>query len=194
MYIDKSLKFNKHIHHISNIVSRNIGIISRVRYCVDYRTARMLYSSLVLPYLQYCCMIWGNNYDSQLNKLIILQKRAVRLIDCVYPPVSSAPIFKKYNLLKLIDIAKLQLLLVMHKFVTKRLPEVLTKLFNLYPADRSNTRLVQHLQQPFSNRNYRLFTSRYLGPKLWNELMTPKFTLVSDIPLSKSVIKNIIRV
>ena len=193
VYIDKSLKFNKHIHHISNIVSRNIGIISRVRYYIDYRTAHMLYNSLILPYLQYCCMIWGNNYDSQLNKLITLQKRAIRLIDCVYPPVSSAPIFKKYKLLKLTDIAKLQLLLVMHRFITKRLPDALIKLYDLHPAERSGTRLVQHLLQPFSNRNYRLFTSRYLGPKLWNDLMTQRFTLLSDIPQSKLIIKNIIK-
>ena len=68
-------------------------------------------------------MIWGFNYDSQLMKLAILQKKAVRLIEYVYPPHSSEPIFKKYNILKLVDMIKSQMLLVIHKFVTGQLPQ-----------------------------------------------------------------------
>ena len=63
--IDKSLKFTKHIANISNVISRNIGIFARVRYFLDKRTALILYNSLILPYLNYCCLIWGINYNSQ---------------------------------------------------------------------------------------------------------------------------------
>ena len=193
VFIDKSLKFTKHISYICGIISRNIGIIARTRYYIDKKTAHLLYNCLVLPHLSYCCMIWGINYESQLNKLFILQKRAVRLIEHVYPPNSSEPIFKMYNLLKLNDIARSQLLLVMHKFITGQLPKVFDKLYNLHPTNNLNTRQIQHLIQPFSNRNYRLFTSGCLGPKLWNDLMPPLFTLLNDIPTSKRIIKNIIR-
>ena len=55
--IDKSLKFTTHIANISNVISRNIGIIARVRYFLDKRTAHILYNSLILPYLNYCCLI-----------------------------------------------------------------------------------------------------------------------------------------
>ena len=72
-------------------------------------------------------MIWGINYESQLKKLFILQKRAVRLIEHVYPPNSSEPIFKMYNLLKLNDIARSQFLIVMHTFITGKLPKVFDK-------------------------------------------------------------------
>ena len=114
--IDKSLKFTKHIANISNVITRNIGIIARVRYFLDKRTAHILYNSLILPYLNYCCLIWDINYNSQVEKLVVLQKRAVRLIEYVYPPHSSEPIFKKYNILKLPDLAKSQMLIVMHNF------------------------------------------------------------------------------
>ena len=84
--IDKSLKFTKHIANIPNVISRNIGIIARVRYFLDKRTAHILYNSLILPYLNYCCLIWAINYNSQVEKLVVLQKRAVSLIEYVYPP------------------------------------------------------------------------------------------------------------
>ena len=191
--IDKSLKFTTHIDHISSIMSRNIGIIARIRYCIDKRTAHILYNSLILPYLNYCCMIWGINYSSQLNKIVILQKRAVRLIEYVYPPHSSEPIFKQYNILKLPDIAKSQMLTVMHKFITKQLPTAFDIIYALYETSSPYRRQIKHLKQPFSNRNYRLFTTSCLGPKLWNEIIAPKFPNLYDIPSSKIIIKRVVR-
>lgn len=191
--IDKSLKFTKHIDQVSNIIGRNIGIISRIRFCIDKRTAHLLYNSLILPYINYCCMIWGSNYDSQLMRLVILQKRAVRLIEYVYPPFSSEPIFKKYNILKLADIVKSQMLLVMHKFVTGQLPQSFDNTYKLCVTRSPHRRQAYHLQQPFSNRNYRLFTTSCLGPKLWNAIIAPRFPCLNDVPTSKNVIKKITR-
>ena len=190
--IDKSLKFTKHIDYISSIIGRNIGIISRIRYCIDKRTAFLLYNSLILPYLNYCCMIWGSNYNSHLLKLVTLQKRAVRLIEYVYPPHSSEPIFRQFNILKLADMVQSQMLLVMHKFITHKLPVAFDKIYETHQGF-SNRRHVTHLKQPFSNRNYRLFTTTYHGPKLWNSIMAPKYPCLDDVPTSKSFIKNFIR-
>ena len=66
----------------------------------------------------------------------VLQKRAVRLIEHVYPPHSSEPIFKKCSILKLTDLAKSQILLVMHTFETNQLPLVFDKIYQLN-ADNS---------------------------------------------------------
>ena len=192
VFIDKSLKFSHHVHYLSSIISRNVGIIARMRYCLDKRTTHLLYNGLILPYLNYCCLIWGVNYASQLTKLLILQKRAVRLIEHVYPPHSSEPIFKKYSILKLADIAKSQMLLVMHKFVTNQLPPAFGKIYELNTDNSPHRRQLRHIKQPFSNRNYRLFTTSCLGPKLWNDIIAPQFSCLQDIPTTKSTIKKLI--
>ena len=41
----------------------------------------MVYNSLILPYLMYCTEIWGNTYEHRIRDLVLLQKRAVRIID-----------------------------------------------------------------------------------------------------------------
>ena len=192
VYIDNKLKFTKHIEYTAKIVSRNIGIIARTRHYIDKKTTLLLYNALVLPHLNYCCLIWGNNYITQIEKLIVLQKRAVRLIERISPPQSSKPIFRKYNLLKLVDIAKTQTLVVMHKFLTNDLPENIRNLFELARND-NNTRQIQHFKQPFSNRNYRLFISRYTGPKLWNDILAPYFGDIENVTPSKRVLKKILR-
>lgn len=191
--IDKYLKFSTHINRVSAIVSRNIGIIARNRYFIDSKSAYILYNTLVLPHLNYCCMIWGINYRSHLIKLITLQKRAVRLIDNIHLPQSSQPTFKRYKILRLEDIAKSQMLILMHKFLIKQLPEAFDSLYSIRQRQEHNTRQQSHLNQPFSNRNYRLSTSTCIGPRLWNDICAEMFPLISDIPNSKHIIKNIIR-
>ena len=178
----------------ASLVNRHIRrFTGRVRFYIDKKTTHLLYNSLILPYLNYCCMIWGSNYHSQLARLVILQKRAVRLIEHVYPPQSSEPIFMQYNILKLGDIVKSQMLLIMHKFINNQLPNVFENLYEISVTDFSGTRQVNHLKQPFSTRNYRLFTSSYLGPKLWNAIIAPQYPRLDEVPTSKNIMKNIIR-
>ena len=39
-----------------------------------------LYNSITVPYLLNCNLIWGGAANTHLNKLLILQKRALRII------------------------------------------------------------------------------------------------------------------
>ena len=153
----------------------------------------MLYNSMILPYLNYCCILWGINYASQLNRLVVLQKRAVRLIMKVYPPTSSEPIFQEFKILKINEIATIQMILVMHKFLIDALPESLKKLYNKEDIVR-NRRMNKHLKEPFSNRNYLHFITTIKGPKLWNSICAPHFPNIKDITRSKPEIKNIYKV
>jgi len=50
------------------------------------------------------------------------------------------------------------MILVMHRFLIGELPESLNKLYNKENIIR-NRRQKRHLKEPFSNQNYRLFTT-----------------------------------
>ena len=102
------------------------------------------------------------------KKLLILQKIAVRIIEGIYPPQSASQGFKKYYFLKVQDIAKMQMMLVMHRYICNILPEPMQLLFNVCINSNYWTRQSKHFQCIFSNTNYRLFTIACLGPKLWN--------------------------
>lgn len=80
LIIDSKLNWKSHIKHIQGKVSKTISIINKAKYYLDYHALLLLYYSLVFPYLTYCVVVWGNNYKSSLHPLIILQKRAVRII------------------------------------------------------------------------------------------------------------------
>ena len=84
--IDSNMKFESHINSITNIVSRNIDIIARTRQFVARKQLIQMYNSLIYPYINYCCFICGSGYENQIRKLVILQKRAMRIIEGITPP------------------------------------------------------------------------------------------------------------
>src|SRR6218665_144936 len=63
----KSVKFLG--TQISNKVSKNIGILSRISYKLPAHTLISLYYSLIYPYLAYCNMIWSSNYVTRISHL-----------------------------------------------------------------------------------------------------------------------------
>ena len=72
--LDSKLTWNKHITEIENKISKNIGVISRARNILHTKELQTLYCSLILPYLNYGVLLWGNNYQSSLNRIIKLKK------------------------------------------------------------------------------------------------------------------------
>ena len=74
-----------------------------------------MYYSLIYPYLHYCNIVWGNNFDCYLYPLETLQKRAVRNICHAIFLAHSEPLFKNSNLLTLRDIHKYLVLIYMYK-------------------------------------------------------------------------------
>lgn len=61
-------------------IAKPIGVINKVKDFILVHARRQLYCTLILPYLQYCNIVWGNCYSTNLDKIFKLQKRAVRII------------------------------------------------------------------------------------------------------------------
>ena len=77
MIINSTLTWKDHIQTISNKVSKSIGIILRVRNNVNDNKLLTLYHTLLLPYYNYCKIMWA---AQRVDKRFIKQKKAVRII------------------------------------------------------------------------------------------------------------------
>ena len=69
----------------------------------------MLYYSLIYPYFYYCNIVWASTYKTNLRRLVILQKRIIRIINKSHFNAHTEPIFKDLGILKFNDIHLLQL-------------------------------------------------------------------------------------
>ena len=70
-------------HHIDRViikVSRPVGLIAKLRHFLPMHTLLNIYQALIAPYLTYCLTVWDQACKSYLDKLLKLQKRALRFI------------------------------------------------------------------------------------------------------------------
>ena len=80
IYINENLSWMDHISYISNKLSKSIEILYCVSSIINIDALRNLYCTLILPYLSYCAMVWGNTYTTNLMPLYLKQKKAIRIV------------------------------------------------------------------------------------------------------------------
>ena len=66
--IDSNLTWKYHISHVASKISRDAGIIARLRHFTSFSTLEHVYRSLIYPYLSYGLVAWGLAARSHLEK------------------------------------------------------------------------------------------------------------------------------
>ena len=77
---DKNLTWKNHIDVITTKISRNIGLIAKLRHFLPRKTIINIYQALIYPILSYGIVAWGQACKTYLDKILILQKRVIRMI------------------------------------------------------------------------------------------------------------------
>ena len=159
--LDSKLKFDSHIRSVCRKVSKSIGILYKLKEYMSDRMLMNLYYSMIYPYLIYGNLIWGGTYSTHLNPLLLLQKRAVRIISKSSYLSHTDPIFSKLEILKLCDVHKY----LVSQYVFKRKNSFLS---NITPF--RSTRQQHNLVSCFQRLTVCQHSLSYSGPKIWNTL------------------------
>ena len=169
--IDYQLTWQNHIQSVQTKVAKAIGAMFRIKNKVDNNILLMIYNTLILPHLSYCCEIWGNTYNTRLNSLILLQKRAVRLVGNIGWNEHSTEIFKQYRILKLCDLVKYQTCILMYKANRGILPEnVQSNFHKIKDVHEYNTRTKNNFFTYHVSLTLRKMSVNSKGITLWNSL------------------------
>jgi hypothetical protein len=88
------------ISYVARKISKSVGIIYKASFFLFKSTLRKLYFSLVYPYLQYCKTVWDSTYPTNLNRIILLQKHIIRILDKQPFDAHTDPLFIKLKILK----------------------------------------------------------------------------------------------
>ena len=116
---------------------------------------------------QYCTLLWANSYYSHLQKLRLLQKKAMRIISNADYLAHSSKLFLNLKLLKLDDIMKFQLGTFMYKLKYNKLPSAIPHMFVTNENIHShNTRNKNGYLIPNVRTNCRKFTVNSFPQKL----------------------------
>ena len=104
-------------------------MIAKLRHFALSSVLTNIYKSLILPYLTYGLVAWGNASKNYLNKIVVLQKRVLRLIYFVDRKERAIPLFVNAKILPITFLyyeAVCQLMFDIHK---DSAPSNITKLF-----------------------------------------------------------------
>jgi len=171
VYLDQHLNWTTHIDSITGKISKTCGILNKLKYRLPKAILLTIYQSLILPYLQYCAIVWANCSSTKLNSILILQKRAVRAICRIQRLAHSAPYFKNLQILTISDIYTLQVSQFMFKFLSNSLPENFSNYFIINSSVHShNTRKSNDFHLLSIRTLKRTISLRHNGPRIWNSL------------------------
>ena len=91
--VDQHLNSKDHISRISQKISKSCGIIYRIRNTLDIKSKRLIYISIIHPYLTYCVNVWSSTYRTNLKVFCTAQKRSVRALFATAQQPHSRDIF-----------------------------------------------------------------------------------------------------
>ena len=74
LHIDEKLSWTSHCSNVCKVMSKNTGVIYKLSYFVPKEILLILYSTLILPYLNYGVLAWGKSFKTQLDKILVAQK------------------------------------------------------------------------------------------------------------------------
>ena len=86
---------------VSQKISKSCGIISRIRNTLDFKSKKLIYYSLIHPYLTYCINVWSSTYRTNLKSVCTAQKRSVRTFFATAQQPHSRDIFINQKILPL---------------------------------------------------------------------------------------------
>ena len=183
VHIDQHLTWNDHIKNISAKIAKNVGILKRVSYILPSSIRAKLYYSLIYPYLSYCNFVWASTYESRLHKLVLLQKRGVRVVAGASSIAHTSPLFLEFNLLKFHQIKTFQTGIFMYRFAHNLLPPNFTGYFQQGADIHSHlTRSSKLYRAIYAHSNSLRFSIKFTGPSVW-----------SSIPLTIQQVPNLQR-
>ena len=76
--LDSNLTYSFHIINLCNKLSK---IVYPFRKFLNIHNLIILYNSLLLSNMSYGIEIWGNVYEDRLKKLVLIQKKTIRIIN-----------------------------------------------------------------------------------------------------------------
>ena len=127
--LDSRLKWKIHVDELCKKLGRTVGMLFKIRHQCNKKVLRSLYFSLFESHLSYGLPVWGSANQALIEKLFILQKKAIRAITFSDFRAHTSPLFKEINILKVRDLFQYQVSSIMWDYDHNILPKSLISLF-----------------------------------------------------------------
>ena len=119
--IDRFLHWNVQVNSIAVKLNRANALLLKIRNYFNRKTLRNIYFAIFDSHLSYSSIVWARNI-STVRRLIILQKRGLRIINLKDQLFHSSPLFSSNNILKFGDKITIENILFASKSINRQVP------------------------------------------------------------------------
>ena len=197
--LDENLSWKHHIQCLSQKLRRANGALCKIRHYVPHDVLLNVYHALFSSHMRYNCQAWGisNNYIT--NRILILQKAALRIMTFSQFRAHSAPLFSRLNILTIFDLVKMQNVLFFHRVLNYKVPDGVRNYFQFtLKSHEHNTRESRAgcLEIPNVNSSsYGINSLSYQSISTWNSISRSYVDSIESqlINCKYSVLKHLLK-
>ena len=181
MILDSKLTFNEHIKQMSKSLIKIISAFNVLKNKIPNNLKLQLYYAYFHSKINYAIEIYGAAANKYINKIDILQHRAIKILFKLDFMTPTAYLLKTYRILSLKDHYKINVAkFVYNKKTASRVPIFLENYFcELNLSNYPNTRNKDKMKLPQIRTEQGKSMIKYQGACVWNELISKNrhFTL-----------------
>ena len=168
--IDNKLSWHNHIGDVCNKISKNIGVLYKLKM-FPTNIKKILYYSLIYPYINYCNIAWANSTDYYITRLFKLQKRAVRVVSKASYYAHTRPLFLNLKILNLSNVNIYNVSIFMYLCSKNKIPLRISKQFNLNSSIHNySTRNSINFHIPMIRTLVSKNSIFFKGPMVWKSI------------------------
>ena len=158
--IDKHLNWEAHIDNLHKKLSSILYALRRLRQITNKETSKIAYHALFESQIRFGIIAWGAASQTQLQRILVLQKKAIRIIEQLQCREHCKDHFKSNNILSLISLYIFETISQIKKSPhTKRIDQ-----------HKHNIRIGHNLDLPHHRLTKTSKAPNIMGIKLFNRL------------------------
>jgi hypothetical protein len=169
--IDPILSYKSHFEKLYKKVNRAVFSLKQMKHLLDREHLMLLYNAYIKSAIEYACALFSGLPASMLKPIIILQKRAIRIIFGAGYRAETADFFRELGILPLDKLIEFNIGKIMFDYKKGRLPNSFNNTWKLNSE--------HHVRNLRNNNDFFIRTlpteflknlPLYKFPDIWNKL------------------------
>lgn len=192
LIVDSKMKWFEHIDHIIKKISPYIFILKRLRKYFDKSTLYIIYASYILSNIVYLNPIWSKAPQYSLNKLNIMHKKAIKIINN-YPYMYPTSLLYDHKYMSFSNICIYEYYMTAFKIINNLIKHhfILNQMFHVH---NHNTRNKSNYYLTLFKTNNQNNNCLYNCLKLFNDLPTELKNIDNVVCFKKEIKKYVISI
>ena len=119
LQIDSKLNWNTHINNLCKKLNSSLFALRVLRHKIDVPSMIQIYFAVFQSHLSYGILFWGNSSASNMNRLLLIQKKVIRLLAGLSYRESCRESFIQLKIMTVVNLYIFELLLYVNKNLNK---------------------------------------------------------------------------